>query len=344
MKAPLKTLLVGLGSIGAAYADDKAMAENVPYVTHAQVLTDHPAFAWEAAVDLSEDACSKVRRTWGVPRVGRTLGEVGGLENIEVVVLGTPPSYRLPVIETLPNLKAVVVEKPLGRTYEEAKRFKDACEFKGLVTQVNLTRRAEAIMAGLACGGLEERIGHVQCGFGVYGNGLLNYAMHTVDLVRMLLGEIAAVQAMPAAGEFQEGPLNGDYNLSFTLFMMDGAAVTLHPIGFSHYREGSLDLWGEKGRMEILQEGLLVRTTSRGACRSLDGAYEVASDRAEIVGTKYGHALFDLYDDLAAVLDGAREQTCSTCASALITERVVHDVLKSSRLGGALVKTLGVCD
>jgi len=342
MIAPLKTLLVGLGSIGAAYVDDKAMAVNVPYVTHAQVLTDHPDFAWEAAVDLSEEACSRVRRTWGVPRVGRTLDEVGGLEDIEVAVLATPPSYRLPVIEALPNLKAVVVEKPLGRTYEEAERFKDACDSKGLVTQVNLTRRAEAIMAGLACGGLEERIGHVQCGFGVYGNGLVNYATHTVDLVRMLLGEIAAVQAMPAAGEFQEGPLEGDCNLSFTLFMLAGAAVTLHPIGFSHYREGSLDLWGTKGRMEILQEGLLVRTASRGACRSLDGGYEVAADRAEISDTEYGRALFDLYNDLAAVLDGAREGTCSPCASALVTERVVHAVLDSARLGGALVKTSGV--
>jgi hypothetical protein len=158
----------------------------------------------------------------------------------------------------------------------------------------------------------------------------------------MLLGEIAAVQAMPAAGEFQEGPLEGDCNLSFTLFMLAGAAVTLHPIGFSHYREGSLDLWGTKGRMEILQEGLLVRTASRGACRSLDGGYEVAADRAEISDTEYGRALFDLYNDLAAVLDGAREGTCSPCASALVTERVVHAVLDSARLGGALVKTSGV--
>jgi predicted dehydrogenase len=341
MITPLKTILVGLGNIGAAYVDDKAMAENVPYVTHAQVLVDHPAFTWEAAIDLSEEACSRVQRTWGVPRVGRTLNEVGGLEDIEVAVLATPPSYRLPVIEALPNLKAVVVEKPLGRSFKEAERFKKACDSKGLVTQVNLTRRAEEIMVALANGGLEERIGRVQCGFGVYGNGLVNYAMHTVDLVRMLLGEIAAVQAIPAAGEFQEGPLEGDSNLSFTLFTLNGASVTLHPIGFSHYREGSLDLWGTKGRMEILQEGLLLRTASRGACRSLDGGYEVAADKAEILDTKYGRALFDLYNDLASVLDGTRKETCSPCASALITEQVVHAALESARLGGKLVKIFG---
>lgn len=342
MIEPRKTLLVGLGNIGAAYVDDKSMARNVPYVTHAQVLTEHPSFAWEAAVDLTEEACTRVRRIWKVPRVGRSLDEIGGLEDIEIAVLATPPSSRLPIIEALPNLKAVVVEKPLGLTYEEAKQFTDACDSKGLVTQVNLTRRAETTMVDLASGGLEKRIGSVQCGFGVYGNGLINYATHTVDLVRMLLGEITSVQAMPAAGKFQEGPLEGDCNLSFTLFMHNGAAVTLHPIVFSHYREGSLDLWGTKGRMEILQEGLLIRTASRGGCRSLDGGYEVAADKAENSDTLYGRALFDLYDDLAAVLDGVRESTCSPCSSAMVTERVVHAVLDSARMDGKLVKILGV--
>lgn len=43
----------------------------------------------------------------------------------------------------------------------------------------------------------------------------------------------------------------------------------------------------------------------------------MAADRAEISHTEYGRAIFDLYNDLAAVLD-------------------------SVRLGGALAKTLSV--
>lgn len=338
MSPHLKTLLVGLGCIGATYADDKVMAETVPYVTHAQVLTQHPAFEWVAAVDPSLDACSRASKAWSVPHLGRVLEDIECLDEIEVVVLATPPSCRLSIIEALPNLKAVLVEKPLGQNYEEAVRFSNFCDDKGIVTQVNLTRRADGVMISLACGELEASIGHVQCGFGVYGNGLINYATHTVDLVRMLIGEIDAVQAIPAAGKFHEGPLEKDSNISFTVFTQAGAAITLHPIGFSHYREGTLDLWGTKGRMEILQEGLLIRKALQGPCRSLAGSYEVAGDTAVISNTGYGRALLDLYDDFAAVVAGERKITCSPCSSALSTERVVHSVLESARKGGGFVR------
>lgn len=338
MTKPLRTVLVGLGRIGASYVDDRKMAGSVPFVTHAQVLAAHAAFRWEAAVDVSADARDLVRSRFGVHRAVPALEDLDCLADVDVVVLATPPAFRLPVLDAFPNLKAVLVEKPLGATLAESKAFARECERRGIVTQVNLTRRADPVMRALANGGLRERIGNVQCGFGVYGNGVINYATHTVDLVRMLVGEISAVQVIASGRRFQEGPLTDDVNLSFTLFLEGGAPLTLHPVRFAQYREGSLDLWGEGGRLEILQEGLLTRNTPKDDCRSLEGAFELAADRSEFVPTGYGHALFDLYDDLAAVLKDERSTTCSSCESALVTESIVHAVLESARLGGAVVE------
>jgi predicted dehydrogenase len=339
--APLRTLLVGLGSIGAAYAEDNAMARTVPYVTHAQVLGSHPGYRWDAAVDISESACERVRKRWGVERVGQSVEEIGRLDEIEVVVLATPPSFRNSILAALPNLKAVLVEKPLGTSLEESADFLRACDERGLVTQVNLTRRADTVMRELAHGGLANRIGQVQCAFGVYGNGIINYATHTVDLVRMLLGEVVAVQALSRAGGFEQGPLAGDINIPFTLFLANRTPITLHPVRFSSFREGSLDLWGDKGRLEILQEGLLMRETPLAKCRSLEGAFELAAEGARLEPTGYGHALYDLYDDLAAVLDDPSRSTCSSCASALITEQVIHSVVLSNHRGGAVIELSG---
>ena len=337
MSKRLRTLLVGLGKIGAAYADDAAMSKSVPYVTHAQVLAEHPAFVWHGAVDTSDAAIQFVQSRFGVERTGTSVDQIASLDQVDVVVLAMPPFSRARILDALPNLKAVLVEKPLGTTLDESQAFLNECKRRGLVTQVNLTRRADGVMRKLAQGGLSERIGRVQCGFGTFGNGVVNYSMHTVDLVRMLVGEITAVQAIPRARIFDEGPLAGDRNLSFTLFVGD-VPVTLHPVRFSIYREGSLDLWGEKGRLEVLQEGLQIRETGRAPCRSLDGAFELDSGGAALRDTGYGRALFDLYDDLAAVLKGARNATCSPCESALTTERVVHAVLESARRGGALIE------
>lgn len=337
MSKRFRTLLIGLGRIGAAYAEDRAMAATVPYVTHAQVLAEHPAFQWHAAIDTSGAATRFVQSRFGVDHVGRSMGEIASLDQIDVVVLATPPAARASILDALPNLKAVLVEKPLGATPEQAEAFVGECRRRRLVTQVNLTRRADGVMRALAQGGLNESIGRVQCGFGTYGNGLVNYSTHTVDLVRMLVGEVTAVQAMPRARNFDEGPLAGDRNLSFTLFVGD-VPVTLHPLCFSEYREGSLDLWGEKGRLEFLQEGLRIRETPRHSCRSLDGAFELDSDSASLRDTGYGRALFDLYSDLAAVLNGKAGATCSSCDSALATERVLHAVLESAGNGGAVIE------
>ena len=82
----------------------------------------------------------------------------------------------------------------------------------------------------------------------------------------------------------------------------------------------------------------MLRNAARGQCRSLGGAFEVSSDSAHIGPTGYGHALYELYDDLAGTLDGTRPTTCSPCESALATERVVHAVLASQGLSGSVVE------
>lgn len=337
MSTRYRTLLVGLGKIGATYVNDAAMSKTVPYVTHAQVLAAHPSFLWHGAVDTSHAANDFVRARFGVERTGTSVEQIPALGEVEVAVLATPPSSRTRMLEAMPNLKAVLVEKPLGGTLAESQRFVEECRRRGVVTQVNLTRRCDAVMRELASGGLQERIGRVQCGFGTYGNGVVNYATHAVDLVRMLVGEVTAVQAMARARQYTEGPIAGDRNLSFTLFVGE-APITLHPVRFSLYREGLLDLWGEKARLEFLQEGLRVRETPRRPCRSLDGAFELDSDSAALRDTGYGRALLDLYDDLAAVLDGKRGATCSPCECALATERVVHAVLESAKNDGAVIE------
>jgi predicted dehydrogenase len=332
-----RTLLIGLGKIGATYVEDASMSKTVPYVTHAQVLAAHPSFLWHGAVDASQAANEFVRARFGVERTGTSVEAIPALDQVDVAVLATPPPSRTDMLEAMPNLKAVLVEKPLGGTLAESQRFVEECRRRGVVTQVNLTRRCDTVMGELARGALEERVGRVQCGFGTYGNGVVNYATHTVDLVRMLVGEVTAVQAMPRARGYTEGPIAGDRSLSFTLFVGE-APITLHPVRFSEYREGSLDLWGEKGRLEFLQEGLRMRETPRRPCRSLDGAFELDSDSAALRDTGYGRALFDLYDDLAAVLDGKRSATRSPCESALATERVVHAIIESAKSDGAVIE------
>lgn len=331
-----KTVLVGLGQIAAQYADDPAMQETVTYATHAQVLADHPAFSWIAAIDSSSEACAYVQRKWNVETVITSLESLKEKENLEIAVIATPPEIRQSVLEFLPSLKGIIVEKPLGVSLRSSQEFVRECNDRKIKVQVNLTRRSDRIMKDLAKKSLLDRIGKVQAAFGVYGNGLLNNGTHMVDLVRMLIGEIIAVKAILPETGFQEGPIKGDKNFSFLLVLENNVKVLMQPLCFTYYRENSIDIWGEKGRLEILHEGLHFVETPIGPCRSFAEGRELAADKRSIHPTGYGVALYDLYDNLANAVNHDVELE-SPGTSALRTALVIDSLFRSADQEGQTI-------
>src|SRR5205085_6759463 len=136
------------------------------YAAHAQVLADHPAFDWCAVVDHSESAREAARTTWGVPTTVADARELGALANdIEVAVLATPPASRARLLDHFPALRAVLVEKPLGRTLDESAAFLQRCRERGIAVQVNFWRRADERFREFAGGGLTAHVGALQTAF-----------------------------------------------------------------------------------------------------------------------------------------------------------------------------------
>lgn len=339
MSAPLRTVVVGLGKIGAGYADDPVMARFYPYATHAQVLRDHPAFEWGAAVDLSDDALRAARERWGVRHTGRSAAEVADYAP-EVAVLATPPESRIGLLEGLPSIRAVLVEKPLGRTLDEGERFLAWCRARGVAVQVALWRRCDTVFRQLAAGGLAARVGRPQAAFVLYGNGLLNNGTHMVDFVRMLLGEVEAAQAVAGVAPYREGPIEGDTNVAFSLRLACGIAVSFQGLRFARYRENGVDIWGEGGRLSVLQEGLSIRACPVRENRAMQGEREVDSDGGEAIAPTVGRAFYEMYTNLADAVRGGAA-LWSSGESALRTARVVEAVLASAAAGGAAVEVGG---
>jgi predicted dehydrogenase len=333
MRRAFRTVLIGCGRVGCGYADDPVMAAYFRFASHAQVLACHPRFDWQAVVDSDERRARAVAARFGVPHFASRPGALPDVAGIEVAVLATPPGGRERLVAALPGLRALLVEKPLGVSEREAERFADRCVERGLSVQVNLLRRADRVLRRLAAGVLHRRIGRIQAAFGVYGNGLLNNGVHMVDLIRMLVGEVAwAAPAAARAPGRPAGPIPGDMDVPFLLGLEPpGPVVVMHPLGFRHYRENALDLWGERGRLSIVQEGLVLLEHHVRSNRATQGEREVASDRPAAVSSGLPRALHDMYSNLATHLDGAAT-LLSPLPSALASERLVHRVLARARV------------
>lgn len=142
---PLRTIIVGFGQIANGLRHDAKMAEYFSYATHAQVLSDHAAFDWLGAVDPSESAQQAAREDWNIPHVSGDLASVAREVKPEVAIIAAPPGERAEIVQQLPTLKAVLVEKPLGMGGDEGQAFVKFCRKKNVHVQVNFWRRGDEI-------------------------------------------------------------------------------------------------------------------------------------------------------------------------------------------------------
>lgn len=328
-----KTALIGFGQIGAGLADDPIHATSFPYATHAQVLRDHPAFNWIAVVDPVAAARKSAQAVWGVKETAASAQALPSAKEIEVAVIATPPNGRLALLDDLPNLKAVLVEKPLADNIENAQLFLEHCHSRNIAVLVCLPRRYDHSLRRLADGELTEVVGEPIAAFATYGNGLANNGTHLIDLIRLLLGEVVSVQAITEAQTFVEGPIEGDLNLPFVCVLSTGLTVMINPLQFTAYREVGLDIWGDTGRIQILHESLTFISTPRVPSRILSGVSEISHDAPKIQTSTVGCALYSVYDNLVDVLNGASAYCGGEDALALM--RIIEAVRRSAAAGGS---------
>lgn len=337
----LRTVVFGFGMIGAGYSADPLMAKYFQYSVHAQVLRGHPAFEWVAVVDPSPEARKAAGSDWSVPLTAARAEDLPADLNPDVLVLAVPPAARSSCLAHFKSVKLVIVEKPLGVDLASAQAFLAECKARGIEVQVNLFRRADQTTRQLADGQMAMKIGSVQAATSLYGNGLHNNAVHMIDLFRMLCGEVATVQALSVPVPLRSCPIPGDVALLFAVTTATGICCTFMPLDFSHYREVGLDLWGEKGRLEILQEGLLTRISPLQPHRALRDTQEIASDKAALLPCSYGTALYEIYDNAAGFMLG-KTKLLSPGHSALKNELVVDAALQSAEQGGIRVRLSNV--
>ncbi len=326
----LKTVLVGFGKIADTMRHDARMARFFPDSSHAQILARHDAFDWIAVVDPSAEALERAAGEWNVGACVAEIADLQGRETIEAAVIATPPQHRCAILDELPGLRAVLVEKPLGGTVDEARAFVEECSRRSIAVQVNYWRRAVPVFQALASGGLEEEVGDVQAVFGLYGNGLLNNGSHLVDFLRMLCGEIEGIDGCGRADNAKQSSVPGDIQTACLLRLANGAHASLMPADFKAWREVGLDIWGTKGRLSILQEGLTVARYRVVENRGLENEMEIDSGSVNVRDVDVGHCLEGMYDSLAGDLFGT-SALLSPAGEALASESIVHEIAARSR-------------
>ena len=323
----LKTVLIGFGNIAAGYAKDKSMNKYIKYSTHVQVLKDHPKFFLKAVIDKNKNTLLEARNNWHVDQVVQEINELDNLNEYDVAVIAIPPKGRFDVIKRFPNIKGIILEKPIAENLEEAKRIIDFCNNKNILVQVNYPRRFDKKIIN-HLNNINKDIGKIQSAFGLYGNGLNNNGSHLIDWSRMFLGEVNWVQAIANGECLKEGPIKNDLNFPFILGFESKLVLMVQHLEFNKFREILLDFWGEKGRLFFSQEGLISSLSSRRSHRYSLNDYEIQNDKQLFNLMDQGQALFDLYSNLSeAILKNSNLK--SDLNNAFIDMKIIKSIEKS---------------
>ncbi len=293
----LKTILIGFGNIAANYADDIFMKKWFKYSTHLQVLRDHPDFYLKAIVDENRLAFNKAKSLRIIPEVKQNIDQLDDPDEFDVAILAIPPESRLDIINKLPKIRAIIFEKPLATDINYAHEIIDLCQKRGIIAEVNFPRRFdEKVLENLD--NLPNKLGHLQSAFAIYGNGLNNNGSHLLDLTRMLIGDCKWVQSLANGLCDHISPIKNDLNIPFALGFKNGVKLSVQVVKFENYREVYLDLWGTKGRLSFLQEGLLSAYSSLKRHRFSEHDYELENENRLISLMDQSNAMYNLYDYL----------------------------------------------
>lgn len=154
------------------------------------------------------------------PEFTSDLSSVCDNQDVHMVIVATPPSVRIDLIEQLAEAgKHILLEKPVARNLDEAEQVVQICRNAGVKLGVVFQHRVRSsarVAKRLLVDGRLGNPGHVEIavpiwrdqsyydelGRGSYardgGGVLITQAIHSIDLALHLLGAVSSVQAMTA--------------------------------------------------------------------------------------------------------------------------------------------------
>jgi predicted dehydrogenase len=161
-------------------------------------------FAVAGIFDVNSKASHERAAAFAIPRVFESIDEAASMRGV-VFDVAIPPQNIASVLEQLPSGAAVLIQKPMGRDLDDARRIVAICRERRLSAAVNFQLRFApnmlAVRDALERGvfgevlDVEVRINlHTPWNYWAFLKGVprlevLMHSIHYLDLIRSLIGE-----------------------------------------------------------------------------------------------------------------------------------------------------------
>jgi predicted dehydrogenase len=266
--------------------------------------------------------------------------------------VAVPARHLLPILQLLPKRAAVLLQKPMGETLEEARSIRDLCRTRSLTAAVNFQLRfapAHLAAQALAAAGLLGELHDIEVQVRTYTPWhlwsflatarrleILYHSIHYLDLVRSWLGNPRSIYAKTTRHPHcaQLAPTRStmilDYGDSKRVFI-----ATNHGHRFPRSSQLSFVQWeGTQGAMRM---GMGVNLDyPKGEPDTLDFIQQADPEwhSAPIPGNWFPDAFIGSMGSLQAYVEGSSASLPTHFESAFETMALVEAAYRSSDRGG----------
>lgn len=325
-----------MGEIGSRQDENKK--ENGVF-SHAGAYASVEGFKLVSACEPDSDRALTFRRFWGVDAIYTDIEVFLSQCDLDVISICTPDETHYPVLKkVLSNsrrIRAVIVEKPVAMTYRECQELEETAARSGVFVEVNNQRRVEPGHCEAAHILGRGSMGNIQAVSAYYVKGLLHNGSTVVDTLRMFLGEVSWVMAVPP---YQTGSYGMDHSVDFLVGFRSGGKAMVQSCDKETYNYSifELDMLFSGGRLTLRDNGFeIVQQLPKEyphfrGFRSLGVPKLVRGDMA--------HAITYIYRAVASAVREGRIGFGKYARESVIDMAVVEAVRTSAQQGGKRIE------
>jgi predicted dehydrogenase len=306
--------------------------------------------------DIAPQKAKATAEKFSIPKVFNGLKEMIADSPANAVFdVAVPGSQTIPVLKQLPDGAAVLLQKPMGENYEEAKQILQLVQQKKMLAAINFQLRyAPYILVAkkfIDNGSLGE-LNDIEVNVNVYTPWhlwdflvssqrveILYHSVHYIDLIRNLLGEPRSVYAKTTKHPAMQQLASVRSNIIMDYGDMIAANIlTNHCHNYGTPKQQSyIKIEGSKGAIKI-NFGALI-DYPRGAADSfeyvlLENGKKPEWQQVNIEGSWFPHAFIGSMAQLMLAAEGAIEKPDNSAEDCIHTMACVEAAYLSSEKGG----------
>ena len=290
----LKVGIIGLGRIGSLYDNDGKARKYYKYLTHAGSYAKHPDVKIVCGTDVDTGRREKFAKMRGVDRLYSDYNKMLRENRLDILSICTNPDMHYEIIKRASrHVKVIFCEKPFTRSSAEIKKIIRLKNDTGLKIAINLYRQFDPSHRNVGTMIKNRKFGNVQRVNCYYGEGLRNMGSHLLGYIVSIFGYPEKMVVLAKKKDIRLKEYSYDVYFEFNNKM----PVIVQACDFNSYRLFEIDFICEKGRVQILHEGLAINSFSVCSNKAESGARQLTEKR-RFMNSSVGAALYYAVDNL----------------------------------------------